>query len=107
VLHDYVVHGFATLGDGSVTLRCGPENEAATFAMGGSFHLGMLPEIALPTVVAKSGDGGGPALLADLVVDALPNATLLDFGDLGHFGPLQEPVSVARELVEFLRSSTK
>lgn len=97
VLHDYVTHGFAELGD-EVTLKCAPESEASTFSNAGGIHLGLLPEIELDVTVAVSGDGGLPAQLAEAVTEQLPNGSLQRFSMLTHFGPLQDPVTVASAL---------
>ncbi len=97
VLHDYVTHGFADLGD-EITLKCTPESEASTFSHAGSIHLGLLKEIELEVTVAVSGDGGLPAQLADAVAEHLPNGSLQTFSMLTHFGPLQDPVTVASAL---------
>lgn len=94
VLHDYVVHGFEDSEDG-VSLKCLPESEASTFAHAGEIALDSLPEIDLDVVVAKSGDGGLPAKLADTVAEQLPNGRLLEFSAITHFGPLQDPITVA------------
>ena len=94
VLSDYVHHGFAET-DSGVTLKCTPESEASTFMNAGSIRLVHLAEIESPVIVAKSGDGGMPAQLAEGVADALPNGTLRHFPAMTHFGPLQDPVAVA------------
>lgn len=104
VLHDYVVHGFANEADG-VTLKCTPDSEATTFSMAGRIHLASMSAVELDVVVAKSGDGGLPAQLADAVADIMPNAVLLNFPTITHFGPLQDPVIVANALAELMASS--
>ncbi len=105
VLHDYVRHGFADINDG-VTLKCRPESESATFIHAGEINLEMLPEIDLAVVVGKSGDGGFPAQLADSVAEHLPHGRLKEFPTITHFGPLQDPVSVARAMAEIMRNPT-
>jgi len=104
VLNDYVRHGFANTEVG-VTLKCLPESESATFINTGEINVDMLPGVDLAVVVGKSGDGGFPAQLAEPVVDALPNGRLREFPTITHFGPLQDPVSVARAMVEIMDSS--
>lgn len=97
-LRSYVDFGFTERPDGSVTLKCRPETEAATFEMGNA-HGGFdrLDKVRCPVTVARgSTDGFGPASIAPAIVDALPNATLEDHPDLGHFGPLQAPETIAR-----------
>jgi len=97
VLHDYATHGFTDSEDG-ITLKCTPESEATTFSKAGTITFESLREIELDVVVAKSGDGGLPALLADAIVGQLPNGVPLEFPHLTHFGPLQDPVTVAAAL---------
>lgn len=97
VLNDYVRHGFADTDDG-VTLKCRPESESATFIKAGEINVDMLPGVDLAVVVGKSGDGGFPAQLAESVAEALPNGRLREFPTITHFGPLQDPVSVAQAM---------
>ncbi len=101
VLNDYVRHGFVETDEG-ITLKCRPESEAATFTNAGELSLEMLPEIELGVVVGRSGDGGWPAQIASTVAIELPNGRLRDFPTLTHFGPLQDPVSVALAMAEAL-----
>lgn len=98
VLHDYVHHGFRETEDGEITLKCTPESEASTFGMGGSIALDSLAEIEFGVIVAKSDDGALPALLADAIADQLPNGRLQEFKGITHFGPLQDPVVIAKAL---------
>jgi pimeloyl-ACP methyl ester carboxylesterase len=99
VLSDYVQHGFRD-GEDGVTLKCLPESEANTFTMAGRIHLGLMPEIELDVRIGRSGDGQLPAQLAAAVAEALPNGQLLDFPTITHFGPLQDPVTVALAMIE-------
>lgn len=97
----YVEHGFRDLPDGTVTLKCPPEREAATFAAAGRITTQEVAGMALPTVVA-TGQGGGPrpdpASFAPSVVAALPRSELRVYPHLGHFGPLQDPPTIAEEI---------
>ena len=52
------------------------------------------PRWRAPSMVA-SGDEAGPSLFAPAIVDVLPNARLVPFDQLGHFGPLEAPERVA------------
>lgn len=102
VLHDYVSHGFREFEDG-ITLKCLPSSEANTFQMGGAhITLSVLPEIDLRVVVSVGSDGSLPAQLAPAVAGELPNGRLRNFSTVGHFGPLQDPVSVAMAMIELL-----
>lgn len=103
VLEDYVRHGFAEQPDGTIRLKARREHEAITYEMGGHHdafvHLG---EVKCPVLVAHGGDDDGPAQLAPLVADALPDAELRAFAGLGHFGPLEDPSGFAAVVREFL-----
>ena len=100
-LRAYVDHGFATEADGSVSLRCRPAVEAAVYLKaveGDRFR--RLAEVRCPVVVASGGrsDAITPAV-AQRLVDALPAGRLRVFGNLGHFGPLENPPAVAEAIL--------
>lgn len=103
VLFDYVRHGFADTSDGSVTLKCLPQHEAEIYRKGArSIHLDQASEVETEIVVGRSGDGGFAAQVAGPIIELLPNGRLVDFPDITHFGPLQDPIAVAavaRELI--------
>ena len=103
-LRDYVLGGFAQQPDGTVTLRCRPEWEAATFE--GTRDSGawdLLPDLDLPvTVVAGALVPFGPAAFAQAAAEALPHGRLSSHPELGHFGPLEEPGKMAAELVDWV-----
>ena len=106
VLFDYVEYGFTELPDGSATLKCLPEHEAEVFRRGAkAIHLGQAAEVSSEVVIGRSGDGGLPAQLAEHVVDELPHGRILDFPDISHFGPLQDPVTVAHAMRELIVAS--
>ena len=105
VLSDYVQHGFRDSEHG-VTLKCLPESESNTFTMAGRIHLGLMPEIELDVRVGRSGDGQLPARLAPAVAEALPNGQLIDFPTISHFGPLQDPVTVALVMLETMERAS-
>jgi pimeloyl-ACP methyl ester carboxylesterase len=95
-LRAYVDHGFRDVPGGEVELKCTPEVEAAVFSA--SFRSGVfdrLSEVRGPVTVAVSGDGGMPARLAPLVVDALPDGRLESYPELTHFGPMEDPPRLA------------
>lgn len=103
VLEDYVHHGFFQQEDGTIRLKARREHEAMTYETGAR-HGGFarLDEVRCPVLVAHGGDGDGPAQIAPLVVEALPAGTLRSFPELGHFGPLEDPVTFAGVVREFL-----
>jgi len=96
-LRAYVEHGFAEQADGTVTLKCRPEDEAQVYEMAmGSHAFEHLGEVACPvTVVRGHTRVAGPASFADRVADALPRGHLEAHDDLGHFGPLEAPGRMA------------
>jgi pimeloyl-ACP methyl ester carboxylesterase len=98
----YVEHGFTDELDGSVRLKCRPEYEAATFAATGQATVELAAKVRTPTTVAVGHVEGdwGPALFAPAVVEAMPNATIQRFDTLGHFGPLEDPVTIANAILE-------
>ena len=99
-LDAYVRHGFRQLPDGSVTLKCLPEIEAKVYEMGpqhGAFA--RLGEIACPVTVARGVDQAfTPSSFAPRIVDALPHGVLEEHPDLGHFGPLEDPPTIAEAI---------
>ncbi|MEY2403085.1 MAG: hypothetical protein QOD38_636 [Acidimicrobiaceae bacterium] len=98
----YVEYGFTEEVDGAVRLKCRPEHEAATFAATGQATVELAAKVSTPTTVAVGHVEGdwGPALFAPAVVDAMPNATIQHFDRLGHFGPLQDPITIADAILE-------
>ncbi len=103
VLEAYVRHGFRPDDDGTVVLKAEREHEARTYEMGqqlGAFEL--LGGVHCPVLVAHGGDGGMPALFAPMIAEQLPRGELRAFPDLGHFGPLEDPVAFAAAAREFL-----
>ena len=102
VLRAYVDHGFRDRDDGTVELKCKPEHEAAMYRM--SFVHGAyerFPEIRCPVVLAcgEHTDAFPPALVARQA-EPLPDVRIEVFPDLGHFGPLQDPDTVAASLAK-------
>jgi pimeloyl-ACP methyl ester carboxylesterase len=103
ILDAYVRHGFRTTERGTVVLKADREHEARTYEMGAQHHaFEHLTEVRCPVLVAHSGDGGLPATFAPMIAHELPNAELRSFPDLGHFGPLEDPVAFAAVAREFL-----
>jgi len=96
-LRAYVEHGFALQEDGRVRLKCPGAFEAAVFdgsASHGAFE--RLGEVHCPVTVAAGGsEEASPAMIAPLVAEALPAGRLEMHERLGHFGPLEDPDSLA------------
>lgn len=95
-LEAYVTHGFRDLPEGAVELKCAPETEARFFESGISHdvwnHLG---QVHCPTTVAAGGDGAPPAQIAPKLAAELPAGRFVPFPELSHFGPMEEPATIA------------
>lgn len=93
----YVRHGFAPLPGGGVTLKCLPEHEARTYETGatsGMFE--RLPEVSTPTwVMAGAPAPYQPSSFAAAVAERMPAATYVQWDEMGHFGPLEHPETIA------------
>lgn len=98
VLRAYVDYGFRDLPDGSVRLRCEPETEAQVFenSFAGAFE--RLAEIDFPFLVAASGDGMAPALITGDVVAQNERFERVEYPDLTHFGPFEDPAHIANDI---------
>lgn len=105
VLAAYVEHGFREDADGTITLKCPPDLEAATFDAPDKTTLEDIHPVSVPIMVARGerDRGPGPAQLAEPISRALPRGELVSYRHLTHFGPLQDPDTVARDTADFLR----
>jgi pimeloyl-ACP methyl ester carboxylesterase len=103
-LRAYVEGGFAPRDDGTVTLRCRPADESATFSMAGtSGAWGLLPTVAVPVaVVVGREEAFGPAAFGPPAAEALPHGLLVERRHLGHFGPLEDPAGMAADLAAWV-----
>lgn len=98
VLQAYVDYGFVDQPDGTVRLRCEPETEAQVFehSLSGAFE--RLGEIEFPFLVAASGDGMPPALIASTVLEQNARFVAADYPDLTHFAPFEDPERIAADI---------
>ena len=97
-LRAYVDHGLVDRPDGTVTLACRPDDEAAYYQMAPlSGAWDRLTEVGCPTMVAGGDHQAhfGPEATS-AVARLLPNGRHEVLHGLGHFGPLQAPDRVAR-----------
>lgn len=98
----YVEHGFVEQPDGTVALRCTPEHEGATFDGTHKPTMGDMAAVDVPVVVALgSREPFGPQAFAPRVADALPQGTARPYAHLGHFGPLEDPTTIAADVLAF------
>jgi pimeloyl-ACP methyl ester carboxylesterase len=100
-LEAYVEHGFTDQTDGTVRLSCRPEVESEVYRNGGAHdgfaHLG---EVGCPVTIATGAVSGfGPAAFASRIAEELPAGRLVEFPDLGHFGPLEDPERIAGSIL--------
>jgi pimeloyl-ACP methyl ester carboxylesterase len=110
-LRAYVDHGFRPLEDGRVGLKCSPEHEARTFESGNVHETwDQLGGLTVPTwLVSGRIDDIPPASLipslASTIAERSPViATVIEWRDLGHFGPLEDPHRFASLLIEVSES---
>ena len=96
----YVENGFADQPNGRVRLKCPPEVEAQIFANGGRVELTAVQHVTTPTAVAVGHDepGSNPSRLGPPLAEALDHGTLIRYDHIGHFGPLQDPWTVAQDV---------
>lgn len=98
VLQAYVDYGFVDLADGSVELKCQGDDEAVIYGTSGTHGLfEQLGEMSVPITVAR-GEESHTAAAANLIVAAMPNATLEEHPEVGHFGPLEDPSRFAARI---------
>ena len=108
-LEAYVDYGMRDLPDGTVELKCRPEDEATMYMMGAS--LGLLPgprpgrRARCWSRAARTTTSITPEFAA-AIVDRLPHATLEVWGDRGHFGPLEDPEQAVASMLRFAGEST-
>ncbi|MGZ4798863.1 MAG: alpha/beta fold hydrolase [Acidimicrobiia bacterium] len=99
----YVDYGLRDRPDGTVELKCRPEDEAQMYMMGAS--LGLFPELGqveCPVLVACGGTTQSitPAM-TELIAARIPNASVEVWAGRGHFGPLEDPEQAAASMLRF------
>ena len=92
-LRAYVMFGFKSQADGSITLKCLPEHEARTYETGANHETwNDLGKLAVPTWVISGADMPmSPASIAPGIAAQIPCATFVRHEQLTHFGPMQDP----------------
>jgi pimeloyl-ACP methyl ester carboxylesterase len=102
----YVRGGFAEAG-GSVTLRCAPATEAEVFrGAGNNEAFDALSLLDLPVaLVAGRPDESGPVTFVPAQLERLPRGTLVERRHLGHFGPLEDPPGMARDIAAWVEAN--
>ena len=97
----YVEHGFADAPDGTVVLKCLPESEALSFEAADKPLIAEMATVDIPVVVARGfrDRNPGPAAFAPAIAEALPNGTVIGYAHLSHFGPFQDPDTIAEDVI--------
>ncbi len=96
-LRAYVDGGFADTDDGQVRLKCRPADESQVYRMGSAHPaFSRFADVQCPVVIACGSETNafGPQLI-ELQAARLPHARTEVLEGLGHFGPLQDPATVA------------
>jgi pimeloyl-ACP methyl ester carboxylesterase len=94
----YVEHGFEDQPDGTVSLRCAPEDEARTYEAPNKPTIAEMEAVSVPVIVAfGTREPYGPQAFAPRVAEALPEGVARPYGHLGHFGPLEDPTTIATD----------
>jgi pimeloyl-ACP methyl ester carboxylesterase len=100
-LHAFVDYGFRDASD-HIELKCAPEHEARNFEMGAIHETwDQLKNLQVPTwVVSGSQQQGQPSGFAANIAEQIVNSHFVEWQDLGHFGPMQQPERLAELIRE-------
>ncbi len=103
----YVDYGMSDRADGTVELKCRPEDEANIYMMGVANGIfGRLGEVGPPVLVGCGGDSRSiSAELGARIVDEIPNARLEVWDGRGHFGPIEDPDRAVESILAFASAS--
>ncbi|MFM7950406.1 MAG: alpha/beta fold hydrolase [Acidimicrobiaceae bacterium] len=95
-LHAFVDYGFRDAPD-HIELKCAPEHEARNFEMGAIHETwDSLKDLRVPTwVVSGAQHQGQPSGFAASIAEQISNSHFVEWQDLGHFGPMQQPERLA------------
>jgi pimeloyl-ACP methyl ester carboxylesterase len=106
-LRAYVDYGFRRTPDGRVELKCSPELEARNFESGNIHDTwDQLGQLTVPTwlVSGRIGDIPPasliPSIASTIAETSAITPTVIEWQDLGHFGPLEDPARFASLLIE-------
>jgi pimeloyl-ACP methyl ester carboxylesterase len=102
-LQAYVDYGMRDRPDGTVELKCRPDDEATMYMMGAS--LGLYPhlaEVAVPVLVGAGADTTSiTPEMAGQIASRLPHGSLEVWKGRGHFGPLEDPDLAVASMLRF------
>lgn len=102
-LRAYVDYGMRDLPDGTVELKCRPEDEATIYTMGVVNGLwDRLDELSVPVlVVAGETSTAIPPSLAARIVERIPDGRIELWAGHGHFGPMEDPDRAVDSILDF------
>jgi pimeloyl-ACP methyl ester carboxylesterase len=102
-LHAYIDYGLRDRGDGVFELKCRPEVEARTFAMGASNGVyDRLDAVRAPSrVVCGGGSTDITPEFGSKIASRLPHGSFEVMDGCGHFGPLQDPTRATESILGF------
>jgi pimeloyl-ACP methyl ester carboxylesterase len=95
-LFAYVTNGFEDLDDGTIGLRCRPADESATYD-GERVSTNDRITACRAFVAIGKGNDSGFGNLGIPAFESLQTSTLVEHGDLGHFGPFEAPDRLAAD----------
>jgi pimeloyl-ACP methyl ester carboxylesterase len=101
-LQCYVDFGLVDQPDGTVTLACRREDEAAEYEGAlGNPAWSELPNVRAPVAIMAGGDMTDPvARTAELVARRIRRGGLVRFAELDHFGPMTAPREVGAAMLQ-------
>ena len=99
----YVRYGLAMGDDGQAHLKCTPEHEARTYEMGGTHGtFERLGDLRVPArYLSGRVETGQPSAVTELLAERTPGADYHRLDHVGHFGPMEDPDAIAREIDRF------
>jgi pimeloyl-ACP methyl ester carboxylesterase len=100
----FLDHGIVDDPEGGVRLACSPANEAAIYASGIEHtdeSLGTIPCAVRFAYGALNAEHGGASVRA--LAERIRDAAVTELPSLGHFGPFEDPASVASWIHETYR----
>ncbi len=108
LLRCYVYWGFDEEPDGSITLKCSPENESDLFRLSITDLFEHVDGIGCPTTLALgSFTNEGFATMNPIVAERMPNGRLLRFEGRTHFGIFEGIEEIADTVASTLLGSAK
>ncbi len=102
----YIDLGTYPVDTGGVVLSCSIETEISGYEAIKPMDFGLLKTVLCPTMVARGGSPDEyneyPPQIAEPIIAELPNAELVTFSNLNHFGPMEDGAKAAASIKSFL-----